>query len=381
MIIGHYDHEIWAKGGMATYIRRISNAQREAGHQVHFLTRFPCDGSNLAEAPIVTPTEPELFTQAERLNVDVLHLHRSIAVPPPKYLPTLRTLHGHQPYCPSGSRFLERWHKPCDRAYSPVGCLWGHIVDRCGSIRPHNLVNNFQQTQQEQTVLSQIPVITVSHFLKEQMVRNGYPDDLIHVLHLFAPEGSNNDPPPQTETPHFVFLGRIAPQKGVDWLLRSLQQVKHPVHLDIAGEGEQEAEMKALAEKLGVGDRVTFHGWVDTEKINQLICGARALIFPSLWHEPAGLVAFEAMANSRAVIASCVGGISSTVIQGVNGLLVTPNSVNELAASVEYLATDWKLAMKLGAAGRSMASQQYTLTTHMAGLFCLYEMVIRRNDQ
>jgi len=157
--------------------------------------------------------------------------------------------------------------------------------------------------------------------------------------------------------------------------------VKQPVHLDIAGEGDQKLEMHALTEKLGLSDRVTFHGWVSPDKGIQLIRSARAVVFPSLWHEPGGTVAFEAMANSRAVIMSRVGGMLEVVLPEVNGLLVEPNNTRELTAAIECLASNYSLAVQLGEAGRKMASQQHTLAKHIEGLIHLYEQATRRKEQ
>ena len=373
MIIGHFDSHIWAKGGLATYIRRISAAQRAAGHTIHYFTTQPCTGNNHHEQPLVVATDADLFEQAEKLGLDILHLHRAIATVPPPQLPTIRTLHGHAPYCPSASKFLGRWNQPCDRPYSLHGCLWGHFVDRCGSVRPQNLFDSWHEFQQERSVLPNIPVITVSHFLKDCMVRSGYPANSIHVLHLFSPDQSNESSPPDIGTPRFVFLGRICPQKGLGWLLRALQQVSSPVHLDIAGEGDQQAEMRQLAQQLGLNDRVTFHGWARPDHVQQLIRSSRAIVFPSVWHEPGGTVAFEAMANARTVIMSRVGGMPEVILPEVNGLLVEPNNISELAASIERLATDWSLAKQLGETGRKMAIEQFTLQHHFHQLMQLYQ--------
>jgi glycosyltransferase involved in cell wall biosynthesis len=373
MIIGHYDTHIWAKGGVATYIRRVSAAQRHKGHQIYYFTQQPCIGKTEEESSIVVRSDSELFEQAKQRGLDILHLHRGVAIAPPNDLTAIRTLHGHAPYCPSGSRFLKRWSQPCDRPYSPHGCLWGHFVDHCGSVRPQHIQQHFQIHQQEQATLPHIPTIAVSHFLKQQMVRSGYPANLIHVLHLFAPEKPEQISPPTHGIPRFLFLGRIVPEKGLTWLLRTLPHLTVPIHLDIAGEGYQEMEMHDLAEKLRLGDRVTFHGWVSPEQVNQLIANARALIFPSLWHEPGGTVAFEAMSSSRAVIMSRVGGMPEVIQPGVNGLLVGPNDIKGLAASIEQLATDWALATQLGKMGRKLATEQFTLQNHVAELMQLYQ--------
>ena len=381
MIIGHYEHEIWAKGGIASYIRRVSAAQQALGHKVYYFSQQPSTGINELEQPIIVPTETELYRQAQTLGLDILHLHCTVHTSPPEKLPAVRTLHGHQPYCPSGSRYLERWQKPCDRAYSLQGCLWGHVVDHCGSIRPQNLLHNFQETWHEMATLATIPVVTVSHFLKEQMVRSGYAEDMIQVLHLMPPDTPELSPPPQSGTPHFVFLGRISPTKGVEWLLRALRQVSVPVHLDIAGDGDQEPAMRELCKKLELDHQVTFHGWLNPQQSEALIRQARAIVFPSIWHEPAGLVVFEAMVNARAVIVSNVGGTPEVVSDEVNGLLTDPNNIGELAACIERLATDWSLAESMGDKGRKMAIEQYTIQIHIDKLMHLYSQLIQAKQQ
>lgn len=381
MIIGHYEHEIWAKGGIASYVRRVSAAQQTLGHKVYYLSQQPSIGVNESEQPIVVPTEIELYRQAQTLGLDILHLHRPVHTSPPEGLPAIRTLHGHQPYCPNGSRYLSRWQKPCDRPYSLQGCLWGHVVDHCGSIRPQNLLHNFQETWHEMATLATIPVVTVSHFLKEQMVRSGYAEDMIQVLHLMPPNTPELPPPPESGIPHFVFLGRISPSKGVEWLLRALKQVSVPVHLDIAGDGDQEPAMRELCKSLQLDNKVTFHGWVNPQQVETLIQQARAIVFPSIWHEPGGTIAFEAMAQSRPVIMSRVGGMPEVVLHEVNGLLTAPNNIGELAACIERLAIDWSLAKRMGDEGRKMATEQYALQIHIDKLMHFYSQSIQAKQK
>lgn len=376
MLIGHYEPEIWAQGGVASYIRRISSAQIEQGHEVLFFSRKPSLGLNGEQAPIITETDENLFLKAQELNLDILHLHKDVNTLPPTSLPTIRTLHTHKPYCPSGGKFLKRRNCPCNRSYSLTGCLWGHFVDHCGSIRPHKIRENFSRTQAEMRTLKHIPVITVSHFLKNQLIDSGYSPEMIKVLHLFSPDTSSDEPPPQNDVSHFVFIGRIVPQKGLKFLLKSLSLVKSPIHLDIAGEGYQLPELQHFTEKLNISDKVTFHGWVNENRVNELIKSSRALVFPSIWHEPGGTVAFEAMVHSRAVVMSKVGGMPEVVLDGKNGLLVDPNNVNQLATSLERLASDWHLATQLGTNGKTMSRQQFTMSNHMAQLMKFYEQAI-----
>lgn len=186
-------------------------------------------------------------------------------------------------------------------------------------------------------------------------------------LHAFEPIKSNFD-----RLAECVRLNGLENKGDIAWLLRAVQEVRAPVHLDIAGEGYEEPEMRRLAAHLGLDDRVTFHGWVSGDQVSALLSQSRALVFPSVWHEPGGTVAFEAMVNGRAVIMSRGGGMPEVITKGVNGLLVEPNDVPGLARAIEHLAQDWSLAHRLGEAGRQAAPESFSLRSHVEVLMGLY---------
>lgn len=380
MNIGHYMYGIWHPGGVSTYIHRISKAQRAAGHTIHYFDSCPFTSiqDEAVDLPIVVQDDNDLFTQAKAYGLDILHLHTTVSVRPYDYTPVIRTVHNHSPYCPSGSRHLKRWGQPCDRAYSLGGCLWGHLVDHCGSIRPQRFYPGFQRTWQDMEMLKEAPAIANSQFVKDQMLRSSYPAKNVHVLHLPAPEIKEYLPPTQEDVPHFVFLGRIAPEKGLIWLLQALAEIKRPIHLDVAGSGNQEQKqgIHDLAERLDLMNKITFHGWVNETQAMQLIQQARALVFPSVWHEPAGMVSLEAAAVGRPIIASKVGGIPEYASRLQNALLVTPNNVHELASAIEQLALDSALAKQMGDEGRKMAKEHFSLDKHMQELSRLYKLAI-----
>jgi glycosyltransferase involved in cell wall biosynthesis len=223
-------------------------------------------------------------------------------------------------------------------------------------------------------VLRDVQAITNSQFLKEQMILSGYAENLINVVYHPAPHLPKYVAPPQENIPRFLFLGRIVPQKGLDWLLHSLGKVTLPVHLDIAGDGYQESEMRLLSQRLKLTDKVTFYGWVNEAKTFQLLQSARALIFPSLWHEPAGLVSLEAAAAGRSVIASRVGGIPEYIAQQQHILLVKPNDIESLAHKIETLALNWSLAKQLGEEGRKMVQDRFSMKQHLEQIMQLYKL-------
>lgn len=295
--------------------------------------------------------------------------------------PVVYTLHNHSPYCPSGSKYLARSGTWCDRAMSTLGCTWGHLVDGCGSRRPENIIQNFQRSYRELETLKKlrIPVIANSDYVRGQLIRHGLPPEQTVTLHCAIPIPKTSTEPLTLEThqnSRLLFAGRIVPEKGLEWLLKALTQVERRVHLDVAGEGWDQPRMERLAKKLGVSDRVTWHGWCEREKMDALYRQCYAMVFPSLWHEPAGLVTLEAYAHHRPVIASSLGGIPEYVLDGKTAILIPANDIKNLAAAINELAENYQKARSFGKEGYTLLRERFTMENHIKDLQVIYEKTI-----
>ena len=99
-------------------------------------------------------------------------------------------------------------------------------------------------------------------------------------------------------------------------------------------------------------------------------------MFPSLWHEPAGLVTLEAYARYRPVIATKLGGIPEYIRHGETGILVSANDVKELTAAIKELATNYQKAQKMGEQGYSKLLEKFTMKAHFESLQNIYERAI-----
>ena len=142
-----------------------------------------------------------------------------------------------------------------------------------------------------------------------------------------------------SEVPTIGYVGRISPEKGVDVALRALAQLRDEgleAVLEIAGGGEPEhlRELEALAGSLGIGDRVGFLGPLDTEALKSFDARIHALVVPSVWEEPAGLVLVEGALAGVPLVASRVGGIPEIVRDPDEALLVPPGDPAALAAAL-----------------------------------------------
>jgi glycosyltransferase involved in cell wall biosynthesis len=157
---------------------------------------------------------------------------------------------------------------------------------------------------------------------------------------------------PFSETPgdYFVFLGRIAPEKRVDWAIeiakRTGIKLKIAAKVDVYDREYFEREIKHLLDH----PLIEFLGEVDEQEKRALLAGAYALVFPIDWPEPFGMVMIEAMACGTPVLAMSRGSVPEVLRHGVSGLV--GNSVDELVALAPQLGLLSRRACRIEAERR-----------------------------
>ncbi len=155
-----------------------------------------------------------------------------------------------------------------------------------------------------------------------------------------------------------LYLGRLEiAQKGLDLLLRAYAEAapRLDARLRIAGDGPDEAELRALADRLGVADRVDWLGRVDGAARFDLLAGARLVCMPSRY-ETFGMVAAEALATGTPVLAYDIPCLRALVGESV-GVRVPAGDVTGYAAALAELAADPGRCAALGAAGPDSVRQ------------------------
>lgn len=153
-------------------------------------------------------------------------------------------------------------------------------------------------------------------------------------------------------------LGRMVPRKGVDNVVKALEQLKnaeYPVRLVIVGGESEEPDpalcpelgrLQQLAEEAGVLNAVTFTGRKNRDVLKYYYSAAD-LFITTPWYEPFGITPLEAMACGTPVIGSNVGGIKYSVEDSRTGFLVPPNDPEALAGKINRLLTDESLLKKM----------------------------------
>jgi glycosyltransferase involved in cell wall biosynthesis len=181
---------------------------------------------------------------------------------------------------------------------------------------------------------------------------------------------------PQTP-PVIVAVGRLAPAKGYDVLLRALAPVvrDHPgIQVRIAGDGELRPRLLALRGELGLEDTVAFLGFV--EELGPLFEQASLLVMPSVW-EGLPLALLEAVAAQVPVVATRVGEIPRVLADGRGGYLADPGDPDSLASAILESLRDPVEAERRAARARSEAREVYSLEAMAQAVEELYQGTLR----
>ena len=168
-------------------------------------------------------------------------------------------------------------------------------------------------------------------------------------------------------------VARLEPEKGHPTLLEAWPGVLRAVpdaYLLIVGEGSRRDALEAQARELRIAHRVVFTGRRDD--VPAVTAALDVAVLPS-YREAQGLTILEAMALSRPVVASNVGGIPEMVEDGVTGLLVPPHDAAALTAAIVRLLTDHPYADMLGRAGHDLVHDRFCLELMVEAVASIYD--------
>jgi glycosyltransferase involved in cell wall biosynthesis len=283
----------------------------------------------------------ELAELIRHTRPDVAHFHNTFPlITPSGYaacqeagVPVVQTLHNFRLICPQA--MLLRNNRPCEL------CLKGSLVHALRhSCYRDSLAATLAQVwtqlynRRRGTYRRQVnSYIALTRFAAERFIDAGFPSRKMSVLANTLAEPPLAGP---GDGGYALYVGRLAPEKGVRVLLEAWQGLKLP--LKIAGDGPLRAELAELAQRQGLP--VEFLGYLNKDEVTRCIQRALFQVVPSQCYEGFPVVVLEAMACGTPVVASRIGSLCEVVLDGITGVKFNPGEANDLAAVVKELQRD-----------------------------------------
>ncbi|HAF61732.1 MAG TPA: glycosyl transferase family 1 [Anaerolineaceae bacterium] len=205
---------------------------------------------------------------------------------------------------------------------------------------------------------------------KTYVIPNGINLKLYHNFSTCS-KGSRN-------SKNIVFVGRLHPIKGVQYLLRAMQKILDEApnaFLTIVGDGDDRKQLERLAEDLNISSHVEFIGQVPSEAVPEYICRADIFVLPSL-SESFGIVNLEAMACGLPIVASRVDGIPDVIKDGVNGYLVDAKNPDSIAEKVLLLLKNDRVRTKISTNNREEV-RKYSWECVTVALYDIYQKSVK----
>jgi D-inositol-3-phosphate glycosyltransferase len=363
-------------GGMNVYVREVSRELGRMGVSVDVFTRSQ------------DPSIPRVVRLGERARV--IHLAAGIEAPMARervydhldeFVEGIEAwriaeaidydlIHAH--YWLSGSAALAlktRWSVPVLQMFHTLGRLKNRVARSAAELEPA------VRLEEETRIVSEADRIVAANVVERAELLRDYAAHASRIATI--PCGVDTDlftPGDRAEArrrlglddrPVLLWVGRIAPIKGLDTLLDTVARLREGGQdmrlLVVGGDADEptsghETSLRQRIARLGLVDSVRFVGSQPQSVLPLYYAAADLTVLPS-YYESFGMVALEAMACGSPVIASRVGGLVTTVRDGVTGFLVPDGDVGALAERIETLVTDPELRWRLGREGVRWAAQ------------------------
>ena len=210
-------------------------------------------------------------------------------------------------------------------------------------------------------------IVVPSLFFREKLKEWGWPDEkLVYIPNFIA---ADKYTPKYEPGNYFLYFGRLAPEKGVDTLIRAALQAG--VRLLIAGTGPYENTLRELIP--ATNTQIEFLGFCSGDKLWSLIREARAVVLPSQWYENAPISILEAYASGKPVIGARIGGIPEMLQEDRTGYLFESANTEDLAGKLELLhKLPDKIITEMGRAAQNYVSTTFTAQRYLNEMLALY---------
>ena len=308
---------------------------------------------------------------------DIAHCHNLVPlVSPAAYdacksagVPVVQTLHNYRLLCPSGTLYCDG--VICEECTHSLrrgvarGCYRGSRLQTATvamMLGAHRLLGTWTRSVDAYVALSK--------FTRDYFVAAGLPSQKMHVKPNFLAE----DPASCRRAGDYaLFVGRLAPEKGVLEMLDAWQKLPH-IPLVVVGDGPLRDVVSRKVHKSGGAIRLP--GQLSASEVRVQMKGARFLVFPSRWYEPFGMTLLEAAACGLPAVAARTGGVPELVVEGQTGLLFATHNSEDLTAKADWAWKHPTDMAAMGIAARQLYQQKYTVERNYEQLMNIYQAAL-----
>lgn len=173
----------------------------------------------------------------------------------------------------------------------------------------------------------------------------------------------------------YLYMGVLVKRKGVEDLIRAIDKLgpdRSGFLFRIAGTGSEELYLRELTNELGLQENISFEGWVEKDRKEELFAESQALILPS-YNEGLPICILEALSYGMPVIATEVGSVADAVIPDTNGELVKAGDIEALSAAIKRLGSNRLLWEKYSQNAKKIVEEDYSESRMFNKVLKLYQ--------
>jgi glycosyltransferase involved in cell wall biosynthesis len=333
-------------------------------------------------APWSIPARRRIDSVLDETPPDIVHVHNLFplltgSVPWAalrRGVPVVWTVRNHRALCIAGTHFRDGQGchdcKPGLRiAGIRHGCYRGSVAASALMTGATGLFRSIARRR--------VTALAISHSLRRWLVdTNAFPSERVIVKYNGIPSPSLDRPlVPAVQSRTYLFAAKLAPYKGVSLLLDAWARADlQDARLRVVGDGPIADEIRTAA----AGDpRIGFEGHVSSEDMSRHFAESRAVLVPSIWEEPFGRVAAEALAHGRPVITSGLGGLREVV--GEDAGWITGTDPQRLAQALVEADDDRAIGAR-AAAAQHRHQELFSPDVTTQALVDIYENCLRQRS-
>lgn len=225
-------------------------------------------------------------------------------------------------------------------------------------------------------------VVAISPAIRDELVADGYDPAKVHDLPngVPVPEEPWQPAPPEVATKHAMYVGRLAPEKNLDVLIKSwaiVERVRPQAHLTLIGEGPERPRLEGLIRSLGLGSCVDLAGAIDDP--TSALRLADLFVLPSR-EEGMSVALLEAMALGLPVVATAIPGNRGLVADGEHGRLVPPGDPEAMASAILRRWSEPAEAQRMAEAARGRVVQDFSIEAMARSHLDLFARLVRERN-